>query len=171
VGWILVICCIPAVPLLFIEFAVPAIRRALAKKATAPTASADGPYRESPVPTDLSAEPAPPAYAAAWARYRRLRLIAVLLFVGWVPGAILLQSVLTPLVGPGRAGLPIVGWWLSIIIYMIRWGRFRCPRCRDTLRDPWVRKWLTKCHSCGLPIFALTPDDYAEPAPARFDPK
>lgn len=165
-GWPLVICCIPAVPLLFIEFAVPAIRRALAKKASAPQASADGPYRESPIPTESFVEPAPPAYAAAWRRYRRNRLIAIILFLTFFPMMFFVSGVGWLLTGtPVGQIVLIVGWLVSAFLFYGRMYFFRCPRCGDSFRSLSVTTtFATECHACGLPIFALTPDNHADAA-------
>jgi len=166
-GWLLLVCLIPAVPLLLIEFAVPAVRRALARKASAPQGSAEGPYRESPVPTEPRVERPPPAYAAAWARYRRNRLVALILFLTFFPAMFFVSGIGWWLTGTQVGMLVfILGWLVSAFLYYARMYLFRCPRCRDSFRSlfGWTTTFASKCHACGLRIFALTPDDDHEPA-------
>ena len=149
-GWLLVICCIPLVPLLFAEFAVPRIRRALARPPEL-HASAEGPYRDSPAPAEPAATH---TYAEAWARYRRLRTILFSLLFGWIPATVLLNSFLNSLTGIHRADAVLgIGWWFSFVVFAIRGSLFRCPRCGNRFQ---ARGSPKGCYSCGLALYALS---------------
>ena len=168
--------CNPAVVLLFAEFAVPPLRRALTKKASAFAPTTQGPYRDSPVPAESSVEDDTlVTYAAAWRRYRGLRRTVNLLFAS-LPLSMLPWLILPPPADaraydvPVAAGAMAVGWLVSYLIFVVRLARFRCPACcaRFEKGGDWK---FRECHGCHLRKFGLMPEARSDAAPARFDPR
>ena len=167
---------IPFAPLSLLEAVVSRIRRARAPRPARP-ASAGGPYRDSPAPSAPSAGEVSPTFGVEWARYRRLRRTVLVLGAGLLPGILVLAPRLAQLTGTDSAReLFVLGWGFCLAVSGIRWSLFSCPRCRQCFRDP--RGWgpwpHERCHSCGLPIFALFDPDAApaqlpddEPPPSR----
>lgn len=74
-GWKILFCCLPLVPLLALEQAMIFASREKNPGVLEPTAG--GPYRDSPAPV----LPAPSPYAKGWQHFRRLRLLFLLCFV------------------------------------------------------------------------------------------
>ena len=107
------------------------------------------------------------SYAAAWARYRRIRLVTILLIVTFPVPPMLVTGILTSVVGDagGLVMVPAFLVWIGVVVFAaIKWSYFPCPRCGKRFQ----RKagWHTqRCASCGLVRFAETE---AEAAPKAY---
>src|SRR5215471_5851325 len=102
------------------------------------------------------------SYAAGWARYRRLRLLTILLIVLLPIGPGLAAAL--PVGGDAAVALVSMLWIAAIVVAATKWTYFPCPRCGKRFQ----RKagWHThQCASCGLVKFAETE---AEAAPKAY---
>jgi predicted RNA-binding Zn-ribbon protein involved in translation (DUF1610 family) len=96
------------------------------------------------------------SYAAAWKRYRRLRLHVWVASAGFVfSGAAMVFTEL-----PSRFGwTSYIPWafWLYCAVAISRFKPFRCPRCNEEIERRWPSKkypdWNT-CPHCGLRKFS-----------------
>jgi len=151
-----------------LETVLSRIRRARPRPAAA--ASAGGPYRDSPVPSEPLGRQITPTFGVEWARYRRLRKIVLVLVAGLLPGLLLLAPRLAKWTGTDAArDLFVLGWGFCFAVSAIRLSLFSCPRCRQCFRHPrWWGPWAHKsCQACRLPLFALVDPD----APSMLDAK
>jgi hypothetical protein len=105
------------------------------------------------------------SYAAAWARYRRIRLVTILLIVTFPVASALPAVLLGNVIGEAAAGaLVAVLWIIATIVMAVRWAYFPCPRCGKKFRRK-AGMHVRGCSSCGLLMFA---ESEAEAAPAPY---
>ncbi len=106
---------------------------------------------------------AQPDYAAAWREFRKRRLIFWAIFLGYIPGVLIIWiaiglpvSALTG-IKPDYFFYPIALCWLFMfLIASLRVGLFRCPRCHKWFFATWWyhNPFARKCAHCGLPKWA-----------------
>ena len=106
-----------------------------------------------------------PDYTAAWRDYRKRRLVFWAVFLGYIPGVLVLfvgiGLPISALIGikPDYFFYPIAGsWMLAFMIAGLRTGLFRCPRCGKWFFATWWYRnpFAGKCVHCGLPKWANT---------------
>jgi len=106
-----------------------------------------------------------PDYTAAWRDYRKRILVFWAVFLGYMPGVLVLffgiGLPISALIGikPDYFFYPLAGsWMLAFLIASLRAGLFCCPRCgKWFFATWWYRNPLTrKCVHCGLPKWANT---------------
>jgi len=104
-----------------------------------------------------------PDYSDAWRDYRRRRLVFWAVFLGYVPGVMLiLFAVGLPLsalsgIKPDYFAYPVAGaWMLAFLIASVRLSWFRCPCCHKWFFATfWYHNPLAQeCVHCGLPKWA-----------------
>jgi Zn ribbon nucleic-acid-binding protein len=105
-------------------------------------------------------------YRQNWQRYRKLRLLFFLIWVGYIPVVYLFSLLVSNVLGVSStvpifvfAGL----WMLLFAITGFRLSAWRCPRCGKWFAATWWYNkslFARKCVHCGLPKFAS-----GEPAP------
>lgn len=98
-------------------------------------------------------------YKTAWQKYRRLRVLFPLAFLGWLPFGYVGSAVFrffrwnTDIVM-----ILLLAWIPFISIFGWQWAFWQCPRCRYAFKgiyDPFFPK---RCHYCDLPMWAESPD-------------
>jgi len=115
-----------------------------------------------------------PDYTADWHDYRKRRLVFWVLFLGLVPGVIILFAVIgmpiSAVTGIDRlyffywiAGL----WMLMLVVARFRSSWFKCPRCHNLFFVKHFHRlpFISKCLHCGLPKWASS--DTARPLPPQ----
>ena len=104
-------------------------------------------------------------YAAAWGRYRRIRLATILLIVTFPVAPWVASALLASVIGETAAfALVPVAWIVAAIVMAVRWAYFPCPRCGKKFRRK-AGMHVRGCSSCGLLMFA---ESEAEAAPAVY---
>jgi DNA-directed RNA polymerase subunit RPC12/RpoP len=108
-----------------------------------------------------------PSYAAAWTRYRRIRLVTILLIVSFPLGLPLVIALFASVIGATGASVLVPVWIVAIVVAAMEWAHFPCPRCGEKFRRK-AGMAANKCRSCGLPMFAENeaeagPNPYREP--------
>ena len=93
----------------------------------------------------------------AWANYRRRRLVAFLLFVGYLPAVLAIAIPLKRVTGSDEWMAAVAFCWMAAWGFsIIRLGSFRCPRCGKGFHvsgmfgNPLARN----CLHCRLPKWA-----------------
>jgi hypothetical protein len=93
------------------------------------------------------------SYDTAWQEYRKRRNIGWLIFLGYVPGVMLVVMLTSPLVHSFVPGFVAAGVWMVGAVvwgnYTIRW---KCPRCQRPFFATWwhYNSFARKCVHCGL---------------------
>jgi hypothetical protein len=104
-----------------------------------------------------------PDYTAAWRDYRKRSFIFWTVFLGYIPGVLVLfvgaGLPIAALTGtkPDYFFYPIAGsWMLAFLITSWQVVLFRCPRCRKRFFATWWYRnpFARKCVHCGLPKWA-----------------
>jgi rubrerythrin len=111
-----------------------------------------------------SEEEARARYRAAWQKYRRLRVLFPLAFLGWLPYAGVLGALfsffhLTGKVWGAVWGALVMAWIPSVGIFGWQWAFWQCPRCGYAFKgldDPFFPK---RCRRCELPMWAESPNE------------
>lgn len=97
------------------------------------------------------------AYTAQWLEYRKRNTLFWLVFLGFMPGVLLIGIPLSRLLNVDNvAGLVAIIWMVAFVITGNYRAFWRCPRCRK----PFFHKWwyhnffARKCVHCKLPKYA-----------------
>jgi hypothetical protein len=118
-------------------------------------------------------------YTADWRRYRRLRNLTLAVLIGGCVLDVFLPTLYQSLSGAQDdskfSAILFAVWALACVLVSQQLMKFKCPRCGNVfcggakaLESPgrwfdWV--FLPKqCAACGLPKFALSPDQSDPPA-------
>jgi hypothetical protein len=98
-------------------------------------------------------------YGAAWKKYRRLRVLFPLAFLGWLPFGAVVGAVFGFFHWNFDVAMIIILAWVPLIsIFGWQWAYWQCPRCGYAFKgiyDPFFPK---RCHYCDLPVWAESPD-------------
>ena len=106
-----------------------------------------------------SEEEAKARYSAAWRKYRRLRVAFPVMFLGWLPFGYVLGRVFV-----------LFNWkekiWVIIMLACVpfmsilgwQWSFWQCPRCGLAFKGIYNPFFPKRCHYCGLPMWAESPD-------------
>src|SRR3954463_747137 len=102
-------------------------------------------------------------YQDNWQRYKRVRNLFWVLFLGLFPALLMMLVALgTSFESPGLVIAAV--WFVLLLMVGNRVSRWRCPRCGKIFAGAW---WYNKgfaarnCEHCGLPKYAST--DAREP--------
>jgi hypothetical protein len=79
------------------------------------------------------------------------------LWLGYLPGVIVLGWPLSRALGSGLAYLGVALAWMAAGLLVQFWaGSFRCPRCGNPFYRNWGYQgsWARRCAHCGLPKWA-----------------
>ncbi len=97
-------------------------------------------------------------YRAAWQKYRRLRVLFPLAFLGWLPFGVAVFLVFGLFHwNPYIATIIVLAWIPFISIFGWQWAYWQCPRCGYAFKgiyDPFFPK---RCYYCDLPMWAESP--------------
>jgi hypothetical protein len=92
-------------------------------------------------------------YREQWTRYRFLRNLVLVAFVGAVPLVLLVGTI------PGNSswveyvqGTALGAWFLGFVVAAVLLQTFRCPRCGKSFfqRALYHNAFAQKCMNCGL---------------------
>jgi hypothetical protein len=122
----------------------------------------EGPERRYLLPE--SEEEAKVRYRAAWQKYRRLRVLFPLAFLGWLPfggvvGVILAAFDLSGNVWGIVWTILVLAWIPLIPIFGWQWAFWKCPRCGFAFKGPLDSFFPKRCQYCDLPMWAESPDE------------
>lgn len=118
----------------------------------------EGPERRYLLPE--SEEEARVRYRAAWQKYRRLRVLFPLAFLGWLPFALLVMTVFGFLHWNPYIGMTLIFGWIPLIsIFGWQWALWKCPRCGFAFKGPLDSFFPKRCQYCNLPMWAESPDE------------
>jgi len=99
----------------------------------------------------------------SWDEYRRRRRWFFIVWLTYLPGAVLVAHLLQALLGSEHVSAVVVGlWMLAFAITGGRLGSFPCPRChRPFFRRDLISNPLTgECLHCGFPKWGeIGPDE------------
>jgi hypothetical protein len=95
-------------------------------------------------------------YERQWREYRRLRRLAVFLWLGWMPYGAAVLALTRPFQSPTPKLGIVSGWILILAIAGAQQGSFRCPRCGEKFFSKgWYHNGLSSsCLHCQLPKWA-----------------
>jgi hypothetical protein len=92
-----------------------------------------------------------------WKSLQRRERVGIGLWLGYLPGTIVLGRVLSNALGSEIAYLGVALVWMAACLLVVFWtGSIRCPRCGK----PFYRWWgyqgsyARQCAHCGLPKWA-----------------
>lgn len=107
-----------------------------------------------------SEEDARVRYRAAWQKYRRLRVLCPLSFLGWLPFAGVLGLILGLFGQVGQVVWLILSlaWLPFMTIFISQWAFWKCPRCGFAFKGPLDTFFPKRCQYCDLPKWAESPD-------------
>lgn len=127
-------------------------------KEPGPRTQVEGPERRCLLPEPE--EEAKARYRAAWQKYRRLRVLFPLAFLGWIPFAFFLGAVFRFFSWKEYiAGVIILAWIPLIPILGWQWALWKCPRCGFAFKGPLDSFFPKRCQYCDLRMWAESPDE------------
>jgi len=92
-----------------------------------------------------------------WNSLRRREQVGIGLWLGYIPGVIVLGRPLSRALGSEIAYLGVALAWMASCLLVVFWtGSFRCPRCGNPFYQWWWYQgsYARKCAHCGLPKWA-----------------
>ena len=92
-----------------------------------------------------------------WNSLRRREQVGIGLWLGYIPGVIVLGRPLSRALGSEIAYLGVALVWMAACLLVVFWtGSFRCPRCGNPFyRWCWYQgSYARKCAHCGPPKWA-----------------
>jgi hypothetical protein len=96
-------------------------------------------------------------YSSQWEPYRRTRRMGLFLFLGYVPGVVIIGYPLSKLFG-SQIPFEVVAicWFTTLGVFAIWHRTFRCPRCHNRffIKTFYRNDFARKCLHCGLPLWA-----------------
>ena len=93
-------------------------------------------------------------YAEHWKRYKRTRLLSLLLFAGYVPVIAFAAYICQKLINTATPGFVLAfPWMVFVVITANRALNWRCPRCGERFGNTWNRTLARQCDNCGLPRY------------------
>ncbi len=99
------------------------------------------------------------SYAKSWRQYRRVRFVAVLLFLGFLPIMILGISLDHVFETPFFSYSVAAGWLVAALVSVWMWAYWPCPRCGRGFKGWSLSRLLPKrCAHCSLPRWAESDD-------------
>lgn len=121
----------------------------------------EGPERRYLLPE--TEEEARTRYRAAWQKYRRLRVLFPLAFLGWLPWGAVLGTVFNLFHLRGKfwevAWTVLLLAWIPFIgLFGWEWALWKCPRCGFAFKGPVDSFFPNRCQYCDLPMWAESPD-------------
>jgi hypothetical protein len=108
---------------------------------------------------DLNHNPSMP-YTAQWEEYRKQRRLVWALILTYVPGALLLGSLLARLFqSQVFFFVPAVAWMIAIFVFAQSTASWPCPRCGERFfQSTWYHNsFAQRCVHCKLPKWADGP--------------
>src|ERR1017187_589313 len=92
-------------------------------------------------------------YQEHWHRYRRIRNMYFLLWLGYVPVTFVFGMVVSKVFGTYTPGFVFAGVWIAtLVIVGSRLSAWRCPRCGKWFSATWWHNkgfLARKCVHCG----------------------
>jgi hypothetical protein len=103
--------------------------------------------------------PNDPDYGREWADLRRRTRIFWIIFLGYIPGVVilnLLAGLIAPSLTPMWIAVPWMGAFMAAGIYR---ALFRCPRChkRFFYKGWYSSQFIRNCLHCDLPLGSSPP--------------
>ena len=104
-------------------------------------------------------------YADAWKDYRRRRFVMWAMFLGYMPGVVILNRIDTQVLRNLVPPVSIAFAWMVVFLGAVIWyGMWKCPRCHKHFMSAGLvgNAWARRCMNCRLPRWALSdPGPYA----------
>src|SRR4051812_17999005 len=101
------------------------------------------------------------SYAAAWHEHRRRDRWVWAAFLGYIPGVMLLGTLLGMVFGTEMYLVTAIAWMIVASIVNLRAATFRCPRCGEQFysRGLFHNGFTRRCLHCGLAKWASEDSD------------